>query len=153
MLQILLIYVATSVAGGLTLGIALGKMIHRAERRHRQHVAQLMRSRALQTVGSFAEQTRQGRRYTPGRGLTGSSPTCCSQPRPTEPECVPRPRSPPRLVEPIPTTVRDRLTAAGLSDARIQQHMTAGRVRVDGELVTDLDAPPSAGTRVVIWMG
>ena len=42
--------------------------------------------------------------------------------------------------EPAPTTVRDRLTAAGLSDERIEQHMTAGRVRVDGELVTDLDA-------------
>ena len=39
--------------------------------------------------------------------------------------------------EPAPTTVRDRLTAAGLSDERIEQHMTAGRVRVDGELVTD----------------
>ena len=38
--------------------------------------------------------------------------------------------------EPAPT-VRDRLTAAGLSDERIEQHMTAGRVRVDGELVTD----------------
>ena len=43
--------------------------------------------------------------------------------------------------EPTPTTVRDRLTAAGLSDERIEQHMTAGRVRVDSELVTDLDAP------------
>ena len=42
--------------------------------------------------------------------------------------------------EPAPTTVRDRLTAAGLSDERIEQHMTAGRVRVDGELVTDLDS-------------
>ena len=53
--------------------------------------------------------------------------------------------------EPAPTTVRDRLTAAGLSDERIEQHMTAGRVRVDGELVTDLDAPAPAGTRVVVW--
>jgi len=35
--------------------------------------------------------------------------------------------------------------AAGLSAERIAEHMTAGRVRVDGELVTDLDAPtPSA---------
>ena len=50
-----------------------------------------------------------------------------------------------------PTTVRDRLTAAGLSDERIEQHMTAGRVRVDGELVTDLDTPAPAGTRVVVW--
>jgi hypothetical protein len=55
--------------------------------------------------------------------------------------------------EPAPTTVRDRLTAAGLSDERIEQHMTGGRVRVDGELVTDLDAPAPAGTRVVIWTG
>jgi hypothetical protein len=38
--------------------------------------------------------------------------------------------------EPAPTTVRDRLTAAGLSDSRIEEHMTAERVRVDGELVT-----------------
>ena len=54
--------------------------------------------------------------------------------------------------EPAPTTVRDRLTAAGLSDERIEQHLTAGRVRVDGELVTDLHPAP-AGTRVVIWAG
>jgi hypothetical protein len=53
--------------------------------------------------------------------------------------------------EPVPTTVRDRLTAAGLSDERIEEHMTAGRVRVDGELVTDPDTPAPVGTRVVIW--
>ena len=53
--------------------------------------------------------------------------------------------------EPAPTTVRDRLTAAGLSDERIEQHMTGGWVRVDGELVTDLDTPTPAGTRVVVW--
>ena len=53
--------------------------------------------------------------------------------------------------EPTPTTVRDRLTAAGLSDERIEQHMTAGRVRVDGELVTDLDTPAPVGARVVVW--
>jgi len=29
--------------------------------------------------------------------------------------------------------------------------MKAGRVRVDGELVTDLDALAPVGTRVVIW--
>jgi len=52
--------------------------------------------------------------------------------------------------EPTPT-VRDRLTAARLSAERIEQHMTAGRVRVDGELVTDLDALAPVGTRVVIW--
>ena len=53
--------------------------------------------------------------------------------------------------EPAPTTVRDRLTAAGLSDERIAEHLQAGRVRVDGELVTDLDTPAPAGTRVVVW--
>jgi len=55
--------------------------------------------------------------------------------------------------EPAPTsaTVRDRLTAAGLSAERIEQHMIAGRVRVDGELVTDLETSAPAGTRVVIW--
>ena len=42
--------------------------------------------------------------------------------------------------EPAPTTVCDRLIAAGLSDERIEEHMTAERVRVDGEPVTDLDA-------------
>jgi hypothetical protein len=53
--------------------------------------------------------------------------------------------------EPAPTTVRDRLTTAGLSAERIEQHLTAGRVRVDGELVTDVDALTPAGTRVVVW--
>jgi hypothetical protein len=53
--------------------------------------------------------------------------------------------------EPTTLTVRDRLTAAGLSAERIEQHMTAGRVRVDGELVTDLDTPAPTGTRVAIW--
>ena len=52
---------------------------------------------------------------------------------------------------PAPTTVRDRLTAAGISAERIEQHMTAGLVRVDGQLVTDLDTSAPAGTRVVIW--
>jgi hypothetical protein len=55
--------------------------------------------------------------------------------------------------EPASTTVLDRLLAAGLSESRIEQHMTAERVRVDGELVTDLNAPAPAGTRVVIWTG
>jgi hypothetical protein len=52
--------------------------------------------------------------------------------------------------EPAPTTVRDRLTAAGLSAERIDEHFMAGRVRVDGEPVTDLDAPAPTGTRVVV---
>jgi hypothetical protein len=52
--------------------------------------------------------------------------------------------------EPAPTTVRDRLTAAGLSDSRIEEHMTAERVRVDGELVTVPDRPASPPARIVI---
>jgi hypothetical protein len=48
--------------------------------------------------------------------------------------------------EPSPTDVRvfDRLLAAGLSLERVEAHLTAGRVYVDGELVTDpyRPAPP-----------
>jgi hypothetical protein len=52
--------------------------------------------------------------------------------------------------EPTPTTVRERLTAAGLPHERIEQHLDAGRVRVDGELVTDLDRPAPPPARVVL---
>jgi hypothetical protein len=48
-------------------------------------------------------------------------------------------------------TVFDRLVAAGLSHERIEQHLTAGRVRVDGELFTDLDRPAPPPARVVLW--
>ena len=48
-------------------------------------------------------------------------------------------------------TVFDRLAGAGLSQARIEQHLTAGRVRVDGELVTDPDRPAPPPARVVLW--
>jgi len=52
--------------------------------------------------------------------------------------------------EPADVRVFDRLLAAGLSIERIEQHLTAGRVRVDGELVTDpyLPVPPQA--RIVL---
>ena len=50
----------------------------------------------------------------------------------------------------IPTVI-DRLVAAGLLQERIEQHLTAGRVRVDGELVTDLDRPAPPPARVVLW--
>jgi hypothetical protein len=53
--------------------------------------------------------------------------------------------------DPAPTTARDPLTAAGLSDSRIDRYLTAGRLRVDGEPVTDLDALAPTGTRVVVW--
>jgi hypothetical protein len=50
----------------------------------------------------------------------------------------------------IPTVI-DRLVAAGLLQERIEQHLTAGRVRVDGELVTDPDRPAPPPARVVLW--
>jgi hypothetical protein len=43
-------------------------------------------------------------------------------------------------------TVFDRLLAAGLSQERIEWHLGAGRVELDGEVVTDpyrLAAPPA----------
>jgi hypothetical protein len=45
--------------------------------------------------------------------------------------------------------VFDRLIAAGLSIERIEQPLTAGRVRVDGQVVTDpyTPAPPPAVVR------
>jgi hypothetical protein len=52
--------------------------------------------------------------------------------------------------DPAPTTVRDRLTAAGLSESRIQEHMTAGRVRVDGELLDDLDQIVPMPARILL---
>ena len=48
-------------------------------------------------------------------------------------------------------TVLDRLVAAGLSPERIEQHLPAGRVRVNGELVTDPYRPAPPPARVVLW--
>ncbi len=47
-------------------------------------------------------------------------------------------------------SVRYRLLAAGLDEARIEKHHAAGRVRCDGEPVTDLDQPAPPPARVVI---
>jgi hypothetical protein len=47
-------------------------------------------------------------------------------------------------------TVFDRLVAAGLSQERIERHLTAGRVHVDGELVTDPYRPAPPPARVVL---
>jgi hypothetical protein len=69
LLHFLAAFVATSATAGLALGVALGAMIHRAERRHQQHVAQLMRSRSLHGVGSTAEETaRRAAPTTRGQG-------------------------------------------------------------------------------------
>lgn len=48
------------------------------------------------------------------------------------------------------TTVVDRLRAAGLSGARIQEHLRAGRVCVDGAIVTDPDHPAPPSARLVL---
>jgi hypothetical protein len=52
--------------------------------------------------------------------------------------------------EPAPLCARDRLITAGLSEQRIEQHLAAGRVRVDGELLQDLDQPAPPPARVVL---
>ena len=43
--------------------------------------------------------------------------------------------------------VFDRLVAAGLSIERVEQHLAAGRVHVDGETVTDPSPPPRPRAR------
>jgi len=48
-------------------------------------------------------------------------------------------------------TVLDRFFAAGLSEERIERHMAAGVLRIDGELVTDLNAAAPIGSRIVVW--
>jgi hypothetical protein len=48
-------------------------------------------------------------------------------------------------------TVFDRLVGAGLSQERIEQHLAAGRVLVDGELVTHPDRPAPPPARVALW--
>ena len=48
------------------------------------------------------------------------------------------------------TTVLDRMLAAGLSLERAEVHLRAGRVSVDGELVTDPSHPAPKPVRVVL---
>lgn len=48
------------------------------------------------------------------------------------------------------TTVIDRMLAAGLSLERAEGHLRAGRVSVDGELVTDPSHPAPKPVRVVL---
>lgn len=47
-------------------------------------------------------------------------------------------------------SVRDRLERAGLSADRVDAHMRAGRIAVDGVPVEDLDAPAPPPARVTI---
>ncbi len=54
------------------------------------------------------------------------------------------------VTEPETTpTVRDRMLTAGIPEERINMHLAAGRIRLDGERVDDLTlaaAPPSRVT-------
>jgi hypothetical protein len=52
--------------------------------------------------------------------------------------------------QPEDPRVFDRMLAAGLSIERIEQHLAAGRVRLDGELVTDPYTPAPSGTLIVL---
>jgi hypothetical protein len=53
------------------------------------------------------------------------------------------------VADPAPT-VLDRLTAAGLSPERAQEHLAAGLVRVDGQVADGPDHPAPPPSRVVI---
>jgi hypothetical protein len=57
LLRLVAAFVATSLTLGSALGVALGAMIRRADRRHQKDVALLLRSRTLQGGGWRAEQT------------------------------------------------------------------------------------------------
>jgi hypothetical protein len=52
--------------------------------------------------------------------------------------------------QPADPRVLDRLLAAGLSTERIERHLSAGQVRVDGQVVTDPYQPAPPPGRVVI---
>jgi hypothetical protein len=47
-------------------------------------------------------------------------------------------------------TVREFALPAGLSEESIERHHAAGRLRLDGEPVTDLDTPVPDGSRVLV---
>lgn len=52
------------------------------------------------------------------------------------------------MTEPVEVpTVGTRARAAGIADESMQQHLADGLVRLDGEVVTDLDQPAPVGTR------
>lgn len=50
-------------------------------------------------------------------------------------------------------TVLDRLIAAGLSQQRIEGHLGAGRIELDGNVVTDPNQPAPHGTRLTVAAG
>ena len=50
-----------------------------------------------------------------------------------------------------PGTVRERALTIGLSPERLEEHVAERRLRVDGELVTDLDTLTTPGSRITAW--
>ena len=52
--------------------------------------------------------------------------------------------------EPSDARVFDRLLGAGWSIERIQRHLAAGRLRVDGESATDPYRPPPPPAQIVL---
>jgi stalled ribosome rescue protein Dom34 len=48
--------------------------------------------------------------------------------------------------------VFDRLLASGLSIESVEQHLTAGRVRVDGQVVTHPDTPAPPRTTITLGL-
>jgi hypothetical protein len=56
----------------------------------------------------------------------------------------------PPLVNPSAPTVWSRMLAAGISPPRIERHLAAGRVIVDGVRVTDPDTPAAPPARIVL---
>jgi hypothetical protein len=47
-------------------------------------------------------------------------------------------------------TILDRLISAGISEERARDHLAVGRIRLDGEVVTDPATPAPPGTRPVV---
>ncbi|WP_165965836.1 hypothetical protein [Pseudonocardia dioxanivorans] len=54
------------------------------------------------------------------------------------------------MTEESTRTVREFALPAGLSEESIERHHAAGRLRLDGEPVTDLDTPVPDGSRVLV---
>ena len=88
-----------------------------------------------------------------------SSAASCSAARQISPASSERPRGAPRrrhygrMTDAAPDvvpTVWDRLAAAGVHPQRIEWHLGAGRVELDGEVVTQPDHPAPRGTRLVL---
>lgn len=47
-------------------------------------------------------------------------------------------------------TILERMLAAGISEDRARAHLEAGRVRLDGDVVTDPNTPAPPGTRPLL---